>query len=128
MILWAAFIILSLAAIAAVHFWWQRKFSRGQWEFRLELERLTAREQRQLIPIQAQQQAVLNSMVEGLLVLDEHGRIQLANRAFAALFDVSGDIRGNTILEALRLHELAALVQRLPNEGQVLEHELRLPG
>jgi two-component system phosphate regulon sensor histidine kinase PhoR len=31
-------------------------------------------------------------------------------------------------MEALRLHELAELIQRLPSEGQVLEHEFRLPG
>ena len=67
-------------------------------------------------------------MVEGLLLLDEHGRIQLANRAFASLFSVTVDIRGRSLLEALRLHELAELVASLDAQKQVLGYELKLPG
>jgi two-component system phosphate regulon sensor histidine kinase PhoR len=67
-------------------------------------------------------------MVEGLLLLDERGRIQLANRAFASLFGVTIDIRGRTLMEALRLHELAELVNSLDAQKQVLGYELKLPG
>ena len=67
-------------------------------------------------------------MVEGLLLLDESGRIQLANRAFIALFALQTDVRGKTILEALRLHELAELVDLLAIGGQVLGHQMKLPG
>jgi two-component system phosphate regulon sensor histidine kinase PhoR len=100
--------------------------ARAREEFRSGLEQQTAQTERQTAQVQSQQEAVLNSMVEGLLLLDEQGRIQLANRAFATLFEVGADIRGKTVLEALRLHELSTLVQRLPREGQVLAHELRL--
>jgi two-component system, OmpR family, phosphate regulon sensor histidine kinase PhoR len=85
-------------------------------------QRLTA------LQLQTQQEALFNSMVEGVLLLDEHGRIQLANRAFANLFGVTNEVRGRTILEALRLHELAALVRSLDTQKQVLGFELRLPG
>ena len=44
------------------------------------------------------------------------------------LFGLTGDIRGRTIMEALRLHELAELVSRVRVEGQVLGLELELPG
>src|SRR5207245_9356807 len=37
-------------------------------------------------------------------------------------------IRGKTILEALRLHELAELVDLLAIGGQVLGHQMKLPG
>ena len=67
-------------------------------------------------------------MIEGLLLLDERGRIQLANRAFTGLFGVTSDIRGRTIMEALRLHELAALVRSLETQKQVSGFELKLPG
>jgi two-component system phosphate regulon sensor histidine kinase PhoR len=41
---------------------------------------------------------------------------------------VTVDIRGRTILEALRLHELATLVASLDKQKQVLGFELKLPG
>ena len=44
------------------------------------------------------------------------------------MFGVTADIRGRTIMEALRLHELAALVSSLDTQKQVLGYELKLPG
>ena len=117
MTLWV--IIAALAAILVLHLYWRRRLARAREEFRSGLEQQTAQTERQTAQVQSQQEAVLNSMVEGLLLLDEQGRIQLANRAFATLFEVGADIRGKTVLEALRLHELSTLVQRLPREGQV---------
>ena len=80
------------------------------------------------VPLQAQEEVIFNSMVEGLLLLDERGHIQLANRAFVRLFGLTADPRGRTIIEALRLHELAALVTSLEAHKQVLGYELKLPG
>lgn len=77
---------------------------------------------------QDHQQVIFESMIEGLLLLDEHGRIRLANRAFADLFGITSDIRGWTIIEALRLHELAALVNSLETQKQVSGFEIKLPG
>ena len=85
-------------------------------------------QQRAALALQTQQQVIFDSMVEGLLLLDERGRIQLANRAFARLFDLAADPRGRTIIEALRLHELAALVASLDSQKQVSGFELKLPG
>lgn len=95
---------------------------------RSEVEALKDEHRRAAVQIQSQQEVLLDSMLEGLLLLDERGCIQLANRAFATLFDVTVDIRGRTIMEALRLHELAALVSSLDTEKQVLGYELKLPG
>jgi two-component system phosphate regulon sensor histidine kinase PhoR len=77
---------------------------------------------------QDHEQVIFDSMIEGLLLLDEHGRIQLANRAFADLFGITSDIRGWTIIEALRLHELAALVSSLETQKQVSGFEMKVPG
>src|SRR5438445_4290696 len=65
-------------------------------------------------------------MTEGLLLLDERGRISLANHAFEILFGVNTDIRSRTVIEALRLHELAELVELLGSESPILDRELRL--
>jgi two-component system phosphate regulon sensor histidine kinase PhoR len=67
-------------------------------------------------------------MIEGLLLLDENGRILLANRAFTSLFDLEADVRSARILEALRLHELAELVDFLGRQKSVSGYELEIPG
>ena len=76
----------------------------------------------------AQQQALFNSMTEGVLLLDAAGRVQLVNEAFARLFSVAGDVRGRTVMEALRLHQVQALVNQTLIEGQMQDGELTLPG
>jgi two-component system phosphate regulon sensor histidine kinase PhoR len=124
----AATIILALAALAALHLWWRAKWRRGQQAARGEIEKLNEAQQRAATQLQTQQEALFNSMVEGLVVLDERGRILLANRAFSDLFGVTQEVRSRTLLEALRLHELTELVDSLGTRKQVLGWELRLAG
>ena len=126
--LWPLLTGFCLAAVVAVHFWWRSRLLRVQEAARKEVEALKDEERRAAAQVQTQQEVLFDSMLEGLLLLDEHGRIQLANRAFARLFGVTVDIRGRTIMEALRLHELAALVSSLDTQKQVLGYELKLPG
>jgi len=78
--------------------------------------------------LRAQQAALFDSMVEGVLVLDEQGRVQVANRAFAQLFAIRSPLLGKTLIEALRLHEVLELAQTVAAAGQPIERELRLPG
>jgi two-component system phosphate regulon sensor histidine kinase PhoR len=125
---WPILTFLCLAALAAVHFWWRGRFARAQQAARSEVEALQDAQRRAALQNQTQQEVLFNSMVEGLLLLDERGRIQLANRAFASLFGVTVDIRGRTLMEALRLHELAELVGSLDSQKQVLGYEMKLSG
>jgi len=125
---WPLLTALSLAALAGLHLWWRSRFARARQALRGEIETLQDEQRRAALPNQTQQEVLFNSMVEGLLLLDERGRIQLANRAFARLFGVTIDIRGRTLMEALRLHELAELVHSLDAQKQVLGYELKLPG
>jgi len=60
-------------------------------------------------------------------LLDRNRKIYLANRAFKNLFGIKTELRGKTIMEALRLHEIADLVERAEIKGQVFDHELKLP-
>jgi two-component system phosphate regulon sensor histidine kinase PhoR len=126
--LWPILTALSLAAVAALHLWWRGRFARARQAARSEVEALQDAQRRAAQQIQTQQEVLFNSMVEGLLLLDERGHIQLANRAFASLFGVTVDIRGRTLLEAVRLHELAELVRSLDSQKQVLGYELKLSG
>ncbi len=93
-----------------------------------ELSELRAARHTALAEEQAKQQTVFNSMVEGLLILDENGRIQFANPTLGQLFSLNGEIRGRTLLEALRLHELQGVAERAMREGRVTGFELVLPG
>ena len=75
---------------------------------------------------EARMEAMLDSMVEGLVVLDAQGRIALANRAAERLFGFSRMMAGGTLLETIRHHEVAAFAARAGAESGVLEHEVRL--
>lgn len=118
---------LAVACAVGVHFWWRRKFAALQGQRAAELESSQRRQQQTNVDAKAQQQVLFNSMIEGLLLLDRTGKIYLANRAFKTLFGLKTELRGKTIIEALRLHELDELVQRVQAEGQVFDYELKLP-
>ena len=77
----------------------------------------------------AEQFALLDSMIEGVLLLDHTGRIRLANQNLARLFGTATDLRGRTILEAFRLQPLQELAERTRETGgeQGFELELQLP-
>jgi two-component system phosphate regulon sensor histidine kinase PhoR len=123
---WPILTLLALATLAAVHFWWRKKFLAARAAAEDEMARFAEAHQQAATELQGRLETLFNSMVEGLLVLDQNGRIQLANRAFANLFGITTDLRSRTIIEALRLHELSELVDAVSTQPQVLEHELKL--
>jgi len=124
---WLVLFILALVAAIALHFWWRKKFRRQQLQVQFDIEDFQRRQRQTTIEGQAQQQVLFNSMLEGLLLLDRNRRIYLANRAFKNLFGIKTELRGKTVMEALRVHELAELVERAETEKQVLDYELKLP-
>jgi len=125
-LIWA--MALAAAALAALHWAWRRKFLRAQEAAARELERSNQAREQAAAQFQVQQEAIFNSMIEGLLFLDEQGRIQMANRAFTHLFDLATEVRSRTIMEALRLRELADLVEFLGKQKRVLGYVLQVPG
>lgn len=124
---WFLFFIVALAALAALHFWWRARFAALESRRTAEIETSARRQQQTSVDARAQQQVLFNSMIEGLLLLDRQQKVYLANRAFKNLFGLKNELRGKTILEALRLHELEELVQRVQAEGQVFDYEIKLP-
>jgi two-component system phosphate regulon sensor histidine kinase PhoR len=124
--LWPFLTIAVLTAAAGLHFWWRARFRRAQADAQEALQKLQQDHDRASLQVQTQREALFDSMAEGLLLLDETGRIQLANRAFTQLFGVNTEIRSRTIIEALRLHELTELVDILGTQKQVLGRELKI--
>jgi two-component system, OmpR family, phosphate regulon sensor histidine kinase PhoR len=123
---WPWITLLALGGLAALHFLWRGRFLAGQATLQRELERLRLDQQQASQQFQAREDALFNSMSEGLVVLDEDRRIRLANRAFLDLFGVSSDVRSRTLLEALRLHELVKLVEEIGVRRRVEGYELKL--
>jgi len=120
--------VVALGALIALHFWWRGKFRRAAAAADREIEILKRQQEQSAFHQQVRQEAIFNSMVEGLLLLDERGRVQLANRAFVHLFELRTEPVGKTILEVLRLHELAEMVERLGPDRPWTSREMRLPG
>jgi len=75
---------------------------------------------------QAREQTLFNSMLEGVLLLDTDGRVQWVNDSLRKGCGLAENIRGQTIMEAFRWHELAALSERLPGEKTISGVELDL--
>jgi two-component system phosphate regulon sensor histidine kinase PhoR len=127
---WPVLTIFAFAALAVaiVHRRWQQKYLRSRQEAQAEIQKLNERQQQQFAQTQAQQETLFNSMIEGLLLLDENERVQLANRAFTKLFNITTDVRGKTMLEVLRQHGLTELLQRVASEKKVLDYELKIGG
>ncbi len=126
--MWFFLFILALASLTTLHFWWRARFRALQGRRAAEIETAHRRQQQMSLDAQAQQKVLFDSMLEGLLLLDRSRKIYLANRAFKSLFGVKTELRGKTVVEALRLHELDELLQRAETEKQVLDYEIKLPG
>ena len=129
--MWPALTFIALALLVALfvlHLRLRKTFQRAQEDASKQIAELRQRHEGQALRIQTQQETLFNSMIEGLLLLDADERIQLANRAFVQLFGTATDLRGKTVLEVLRQHELAELVEKVASEKQVLGYELKLGG
>jgi len=120
----------AIVAALAVHACWRRRYEalKAQLDYQEELNTRKAEHEKLAAQVQAQQEAVFNSMVEGVLVLDGAGRIQLVNESLKKLFSLDTNVTGQTILEAFRLPELAAIIKQLSKERMVQNQSLELPG
>jgi len=74
----------------------------------------------------AEQQALFNSMVEGVMVLDASGKIRLVNLSLARMFQTRSELIGKSLIEAFGMHQLTEIVDRLRNEKQIVGAELSI--
>ena len=128
--MWPTLIFAVLVVLVVLHAGWrERQYQRQRALAQQQFAKTELAQQTQAYTqSQAQQQALINSMVEGVLLIDPSGRIQMANDSLRRLFNLTSDIRGQKLLEAFRLAELSALVERLGSEKTVTGFELELAG
>jgi two-component system phosphate regulon sensor histidine kinase PhoR len=74
----------------------------------------------------ARMEAILSGMVEGVLVLDRQGRVQLVNRAAQAMLRVDESAVGRLYLEAIRHPDISAQLTTALGGGQAEPRELPL--
>lgn len=120
-----------LAALAAAVIWalrLRRRLADARAALAAETEELRRRHEAAVREQQDRLSAVLGQMLEGLVVVDDRGIIQLANRAAAQLFGFALPAEGRSMLETLRHHEFSALLARLKHESEVPDCEIQLEG
>ncbi len=129
--MWWILALIALVALAALAAW--QAWRAGQARIRAGRELAAALDRQReevhsrfLTQFQARQQALFNSMIEGVLLLDQPGRVRMINESLEKYFDVSSDTHGQTIMEAFRWHELAALALRLQREKNISGAELEI--
>lgn len=125
--MWPFLTVLASVVAASVYFIFKGRLQRVQMAYETQLNVLRAQTRENAEKLQAQQRALLNSMTEGLLVLDDEDAIQLTNRALHRMFNLTEAIDGKTVLEAFRSHALSAIVEALKTQDTVLGSELELP-
>jgi len=126
--MWPILTIIAILAAITVNWGWSRRFARERRRLQVENEDLARRERETLVQARAEQEALFNSMAEGVVLLDEAGRIRLANRAFAELFRTTDNLPGKTLIEAMRRHEVTELLEKLGAEQSLHGYEMRSPG
>lgn len=96
-----------------------------------ELQRCCAEQGEQSERQLLQQHALLDSMVEGVLVLDAENRIELTNASLRQLLGLVEDVNGLSLEEAVPVAvraELKELVAAVREAGELREGELQLNG
>jgi len=89
-------------------------------QLRLRLEEATHEKERL--------HAVLNGMVEGVLVVDTGGKIVLVNQRARAFFDVGGPAVSRSVLEVIRNAELDDVLTQAARTDEPVGREIRLAG
>ena len=129
--MWETISFLAVAGLVALHFFWRKRLRRAEEQVRRlerESEELRAGQARARSELSTQQEALLNSIPEGVLLLDKEGRITSNNEALVQMFGVGRALKGKMLLEVFRLHALIDLVRDVTQSGQARELELSVPG
>ena len=97
----------------------------------IALEELAQVRRGQLAQLQAEQTrlaALLDSVAAGILVVDQAGKVVLANRALGTFFGVQPPFQGKSLPEVARNVQAQEVISLALTEGRPETRELSLPG
>ena len=121
-------LLILLGLVAGAAWWWHRRWRAMEARHEREVAEFHRRHETALHEQTSRMEAMLDGMIEGLLVLDSRGRIALVNQAAESMFNFSRKMMGGTLLQAIRNHEVAALAWQASAGTTAIEHEVRLEG
>ena len=118
------------AGVVVITAWAARE---RRWRDRLREQSLRMAELRTqrhlaLVEERSKQQALLDSMLEGVLVLDAEGRVEHANPALLRLLGLEAEPRGRPVDHGIPVPGMAELARRAVQHGRITDHEVELPG
>ena len=119
-----------LAGVTVITAWAARE---RRWRERLRdqslrLAQLRTQRHLELVEEQSRQQALLDSMLEGVLVLDPEARVEHMNPALLRLLGLESEGRGRPAADFIPIPGIAELARRAVQQGRISDHEVELPG
>ncbi len=123
-------VVLSLV-LSGIGVWLYQRCQRLQVSLRermLSFAELKTERHVALITEQSRQQALLDAMVEGVLLLDESGAIVHANPAVQRQLPLGPNYQGRTLLEVIREPGLGEALQQVNQRGRLEEFVLTITG
>ncbi len=127
--MWSHFLFLLVPLLAALVFYYRKRGNRLQWESaqrQTQINHLRSELQRALDDAHARQEALFDSMMEGVLILDLQQRIVLVNQTLSQWFGLKEKIDGLSLMEVFRSHELQDLIQKTAASAEATEKKYEL--
>ncbi len=125
--MWPVYVFLGLFGLFVLQWLWQglrlrKQRAKSQREYTSAL----LQQQREAnLQAQAQQHALFNSMVEGVLLLDPREKIVLVNQSLRKFFKMPAQVAGESI-EVFKWPDLAVVLRQLKHEKSLAGVELKL--
>ena len=120
-----ALIILALGLALGLGLW-AGQLRRELAEARTQLDRCCAEQEEQSENQLEQHHALLDSMTEGVLLLNRDGHVEMTNASLRRLFALEADPRGRPLAEAFALEGLTALAASARESGELRDGEFSL--
>jgi two-component system phosphate regulon sensor histidine kinase PhoR len=125
--MWPVLACIALVALALVAALWLIDRRRAQSKLQLTIARCQDEERKAIAQEKIKRQTLFDGMVEGVLLVNEEGRVDFLNLSLKRLLGLTSDIRGKPLREALARPELDEMLGRISSEGQMVGLELDFP-
>ena len=124
--MWPAVVFISFALLAALWILDHRRARRERIQLSQTISRLSEQSRELNDGEKSRQQTLFDGMAEGVLVVNEHGRIEFLNLALQRLLALPKTARDRNLSDALARPELDDMLRQVVSDGQMSGLELDL--